>query len=334
MRLRTLIAPSMGQAMDLLRRELGEDAIIVSSETTAHGVKLIAAVDEPDEEFQPIDAVTADPFNGEPAADPIDVVHEVLVGHGVPNRLLERLIDMSFLVGADDPFDALSGAVEGVFSFKPLDLEQRLNRPLMLVGPPGAGKTVATAKIAARAVFSGRAVRLITTDTIRAGGIEQLDAFARLMRLRLHTAETDRQLMRLIDAAAPDEMVLIDSPGINPFSNRDFLELQSLVKAAAAEPILVMAGGGDVVDAMEQAQEFQRLGPERLLVTRLDMVRRLGSILAAADEAQLALTDCSNTPSVAEGLAPLNPTSLAQMLMPRVNSERSAFYPVSQGARP
>ena len=50
MRLRTLIAPTMAQAMDLLRRELGEDAIIVSTENTDTGTKIVAAIeeDEPD----------------------------------------------------------------------------------------------------------------------------------------------------------------------------------------------------------------------------------------------------------------------------------------------
>ncbi len=332
MRLRTLMAPSMVQAMDMLRRELGEDAIIVSSETTEHGVKLVAAIEEADDEVPSVGQVVVDTYGQASDEDPIDLIHEALMAHGLPNRLLERLIDASFLVGADDPLEALAGALAGTFNFKPLTLDKRVNQPLMLVGAPGAGKTVGVAKLAFRAVMAGRAVRLITTDTIRAGGIEQLDAFARLMKLPLETAETERQLTRLVDAAAPDDYILIDTPGVNPYAPRDMAEIHGMAKAIAVEPLLVVAGGGDVVDTMEQSQEFARLGVGRLLVTRLDMVRRLGSMLAAADAAGVAFSDYSMTPSVADGLNPLDPMGLARMLMPEP-SVVTLTQSVSQGAR-
>ena len=47
----------------------------------------------------------------------------------------------------------------------------------MLVGPPGAGKTIVAAKLMMRARRAGRPFAAITTDTRRAGGVEQLQAF-------------------------------------------------------------------------------------------------------------------------------------------------------------
>jgi flagellar biosynthesis protein FlhF len=331
MRLRTLIAPTMGQAMDMLRRELGDDAIIVSTETTDHGTKIVAAIEEDEPEVPSYGTVSGDPLGSNMAEDPIDVVHEALLLHGLPNRLLERLIDTSFVVGADEPIAALAGALGEIFTFDPL-VGRGPNQPLILFGAPGAGKTVTVAKLAARAVFAKRKVRLITTDTIRAGGIEQLEVFARIMKLPLHIAETDRQLARLVDGCAPDEYVLIDTPGVNPYSPRDMAEIQSFAKAVPAEPVLVLAAGGDVVDAMEQAQEFATLGITRMLVTRLDMVRRLGSILAAADAAAFAFSDCSITPAVADGLNPIDPMGLAKMLMPEPKPASTAQQ-VTQGLR-
>jgi flagellar biosynthesis protein FlhF len=322
----------MGQAMDLLRRELGNDAIIVSTENTDHGIKIVAALEEAEEEIPTIGRVVADPLGPEPVDDPIDVVHEALLQHGLPNRLLEKLIDASFIVGADDPTEALAGALARIYDFEPLAPSRGPNQPLMLLGAPGAGKTVTIAKLAARAVFAKRKVRIITTDTVRAGGIEQLQAFARIMKLQLYIAETDRQLARLVDAAAPDEHILIDTPGINPFSARDLAEVTALAAAVPAEPVLVMAAGGDVVDAMEQAQRFAALGIRRLLVTRLDMVRRLGSVLAAADAAAMAFSDCSRTPAVADGLNPLDPMGLAKMLLPEPAATTSA-QPATRGLR-
>jgi flagellar biosynthesis protein FlhF len=63
------------------------------------------------------------------------------------------------------------------------------------------------------------------------------------------------------------------------------------------------------------------------------MVRRLGSMLAAADAAELAFADYSMTAAVADGLSPLDPMGLARMLMPEPNAV-TLSQSVSQGARP
>lgn len=59
----------------------------------------------------------------------------------------------------------------------------------MLIGPPGAGKTLTIAKLATRSTPSGRKVGVITTDTARAGGIDQLAAFTKLLKLKLLAVE-------------------------------------------------------------------------------------------------------------------------------------------------
>src|SRR3546814_8389745 len=88
---------------------------------------------------------------------------------------------------------------------------------------------------------------------------------------------------------------------------RDFLDV------APAEPVLVMPAGLDIVDAAALADGFRPLAPSRLLVTRLDMVRRLGSALAAADAAKAAF--CEVGLSQAIGSRSAEHTSELQSLM-------------------
>lgn len=92
--------------------------------------------------------------------------------------------------------------------------------------------------------------------------------------------------------------------------------LDQLVRAAGAEPVLVLAAGGDAMEAADIAASFAAIGVGRLVVTRLDMARRLGSLLAAADAARLTFCDVSATPHIADGLSPINPVSLARLIMP------------------
>jgi flagellar biosynthesis protein FlhF len=111
--------------------------------------------------------------------------------------------------------------------------------------------------------------------------------------------------------------VFIDSPGINPFLRSDTAYLRELIEAADVEPILVLAAGIDPMEGAEAGESFARVGATRLLATRLDMARRLGGILAAADQGQLMFSEVTISPHVANGLVPIHPLSLAKLILPR-----------------
>ncbi len=310
MRLRTFTARTMPEAMALVRQQLGVDAIILSTQRSGAGVVVTAGLDQADEP-------SSDVLAAEPEQDPIEILHETLAAHGTPARLIEKLLAAATELAAPEAMPALVGSLEKTLKFAPLAL-RRGAQPLIMVGPPGAGKTVATAKLATRAVLAGRAVRIISSDTIRAGGIAQLEAFTRLLGIALHRAESERDMERLTLAATPEEIVLIDSGGINPYSASDRRELADLIAAAQAEPIFVLPAGGDIFDTTEMAQAFRQLGATRLLVTRLDMVHRLGSVLGAADASSLGFCGAGTSSDVATGLTPLNPIALARLLLPEM----------------
>ena len=54
-----------------------------------------------------------------------------------------------------------------------------------------------------------------------------------------------------------------------------------------------------------------------LVPTRVDMAHRLGSLVSAADAAQLAFAELGVSASVADGLKKLSPVSLARLLLPQ-----------------
>src|SRR5271170_3879873 len=109
MRLKSFIAPSMAEAMQLVRRELGDDAIIVSTQRAAggKGVRITAAL-EPADTDEAISQVLAD-ADRMPAAE---VVREALTDHGAPQRLVDRLVNMVRSSGIEDPSLACAAALE------------------------------------------------------------------------------------------------------------------------------------------------------------------------------------------------------------------------------
>ena len=116
-----------------------------------------------------------------------------------------------------------------------------------------------------------------------------------------------------------DHLVLIDTTSATPYAGRDMVRLTAFAEAAEVDRVLVMNAGRDAGDAAEIAAAFGALAPRRMLVTGLDMTRRLGSLLAAADACQAAFSDISETPEILDGLRPANPVALARLFLERAD---------------
>lgn len=314
MRLKTFSADTMNDAMALVKQHFGEEAIIVSTQAGENGtgVRITAAIDQIEEDFDFEDET----YEDELYHDPIEIITDALLNNGVPPQLSDDLIAAAEEMALEDPVLALAGAVDRYFSFSPMPLGTA-EKPILLVGMPGAGKTVTIAKLATQIVMRKQPVRVITTDTVRAGGFAQLEAFTKILKLKLISAGTPEELRAAVAGAQGRGHILIDCPGGNPFDDADVARQARLIKAVNADVVLVMAGGSDPMEAAEIARIYRELGARRLLLTRLDMTRRFGSYLSAAAVADLKLTEVGVGPNVADGLRPMNPVTLARLLLPQ-----------------
>jgi len=327
MQLKTFTANTAGEAMNLVRDELGGEAIIVSTQPTTDGkgVRIVASLDPAQAPYAPAPRSVPEAELREPTVlsgiDVDEAVCHALALHGTPGPLTERLAHSAALASGD-AYSALATALDGEFRFGPVP-SARDGKPVMLVGAPGAGKTVTTAKLATRASLAGYSVGVISTDSQRAGANEQLAAFTRILKLDLEIARTPDKLPKALDRLAGCEAIYIDTSSQNPFLESDMASLAEWTGAADVEPLLVMPAGGDVTEAGEMALAFAEVGAQRLIATRLDVTRRLGSILAAARQSRLCFSGVSITPRIANGLSTINAVSMARLLMPETASKRT-----------
>lgn len=88
----------------------------------------------------------------------------------------------------------------------------------------------------------------------------------------------------------------------------------------------MLAATTDAGEARDLAEAALAVGARRFVVTRLDIARRLGAVLAAAD-AGLALAGCSVTPHFAYGLRHLTPVVLAEHLLDLATRSRELPVP-------
>jgi len=100
--------------------------------------------------------------------------------------------------------------------------------------------------------------------------------------------------------------------------------------AVNAEILFVMATGADAMETADTVRAFSDLEAKRMIISRLDMTRRLGGILAAALVGRIAIANVSVNPSVADGLSQINPVSLAHLIIPEDVSDNQSRTKVAQ----
>jgi flagellar biosynthesis protein FlhF len=235
----------------------------------------------------------------------------VLRAQRVPEPLVQRIsaaIPLSVPSNTTLP-DRLAEALAICLDFG--RLEDVLNAPrLLLAGPAGAGKTTLAGKIAVRS--DRQDTRLVDAQAGRTGGHAQLNEYAATLGLALIGANSPTDLAAAV--AGQQEPFIVDTGGIDAADGQAWESLRPWIAAADAMPLLVMPANAPVDDALTAARAFRALGGRHLVVTRFDMVRRVGGVLGAAMEG-VALVAVSVTPHFAYGLRPLTADVLARRLL-------------------
>ena len=323
MRLKSFYAQTMTEAMQMVRDTLGEDAIIVATREERGGHVHVTAAVEPAFEVgeNPLSSAESDDWlqyddENDQSAVTEDLT-DILLRHSVPEDVIDHIISCATVVGLGDPASAMTASIEHLFAFRPLP-RQDSTKPIVMVGPPGAGKTLAVAKMAARSVMDGLDVAAISCDTVRAGGYEQLEAFTKLLRIPLYKAKTTADLTALYQDLQGRDQIIVDTAGINPFDTENVKDLARLIGTSECNAQLVLPAGCDAEEAGEMGRIFSTIGAYGLMPTRLDIARRLGALFSAAYHGTLAFSDAGNTPKVANGLITLTPQSLTQLLVPSI----------------
>ncbi|MEI7668800.1 MAG: hypothetical protein WCJ33_01805 [Pseudomonadota bacterium] len=318
MRLRTFNAPDMKLAMEMIRESLGSDAIIISTAPSENGVGItVTAAMEQDESQAKIGKTSFIQMPSFTNDIVLEKLETILKFHSIPEYILNHLLEVArhlCLQGKDEHTD-ITRLMAACFQYAPLPLEQE-NYTLMLVGPPGTGKTMTIAKIASQIVMDKKKPIVITTDNKRAGGVEQLSAFTTIMGIDLHIVDNRGELWRLMREHAPHNRILIDTGGVNIYNDKDMREINEYIKTdRSIEPVLVAAAGSDSQEADDMARSFAPLGVRRILVTRIDAARRFGSVMTAAYSGKFAFSSASNSSKIIGEFINFDPLTLTQLLL-------------------
>jgi flagellar biosynthesis protein FlhF len=192
----------------------------------------------------------------------------------------------------------------------PFDFDRHPTRHILFAGPAGAGKTSSLIKLAIR--YGLHAARLplqiLSLDTLRVGGWEQLAAYSRIAGLPFDVVHNPGLLGDALAEYKGKKLILIDSPGFSPAEFDDMPELP-----AGLEVHLVLPATLGAKAALRTLARFETFQPAKLLFTHVDEMETPGALLEVAMRSGLPVSFLANGRQIPEDI---REASKAELLAP------------------
>ena len=227
--------------------------------------------------------------------------------------------DIALQIPADTEAHRGRGLMLGLLSKKLPVLDTDLldtGGVIALVGPTGAGKTTTIAKLAACFAqrHNPRDVALVTTDTLRVGGREQLHGYGRQLGIAVHEADSAQTLALVLERLRDYKLVLIDTAGLGQRDRNLVGQLNWLRASGQVKTLLCLPANSHFSDLDEVVRRFSTVQPQGVVLTKLDETGRLGSALSVVVDHQLPMTWVTDGQRVPDDLHRANSAHLVLRL--------------------
>jgi flagellar biosynthesis protein FlhF len=333
MLLKRFEAKTLPQALELVRGECGENALVVETRPTSKGFLVVAARPDPTPvpAMRPRDQAGAQTLLSrwtrgfQPLAEhatDFGITGNVL--RAVERALLGTRVDLS---RPGDPAlpelaaKVLAGLIRGEARLE--DDPHGRFATIALVGPTGVGKTTTLAKLAGRARARGERIAIVTLDTYRVAAVEQLRAFADLLDAPFTVAFTPMDLRRALHEHRGCR-VFVDTTGKSPRDRDAMPLLEGHLKAGECATLLCLAAGTRARDSRIVLDAFEPLGIDAVCLTKWDETVAPGEALAAVVERGLPLSHVCVGQEVPADIVPATGLQLARAAFDLAGTEAQA----------
>jgi flagellar biosynthesis protein FlhF len=356
LRVKSYFAASFQEAMEQARKEMGQDALLLNSREAPPEARHLGAFEvvfgnttEPEavpdpassskpsedllQELRDIHSLLArmiaNPFSVK--RNRFSAIEETLIEAGVDAALaqdikqsvLERMGQRSVVeIGkpratADWRIDDLliEGADEVANRFA---VDSTLGRIAALVGPPGCGKTTTLIKLALKeGLMAGRPVRLLFAGSDKIGAAEQLRMYSTILGTSFQAVEDAASLSQAVDSAPENELVLIDTAGLNASGQQKTgSDIAALLSDSQRFDVhLVLTASMRSADMARIAEGFAAFNPSKLLFTKIDETDSLASVFCEVVRQGRPLSFFTNGQMIPEDIAPVSKEQIARSLV-------------------
>lgn len=185
-----------------------------------------------------------------------------------------------------------------------------------VIGGSGGGKTSSVAKLA---LFFSRTmnknITWVCADTIRSGAVAEARAYTDALGFDLKLVYAPEDLKDLTLGAGPDDLFLVDTPGYNPCSESQMVELGELLSELPKRiTYLVAPATIKESDLFQLSASLGVFNIDGVILTKLDETRSFGGVYNFARRNRIPLGYFADGRDAARDLEAADPLRLAAAL--------------------
>jgi flagellar biosynthesis protein FlhF len=184
-----------------------------------------------------------------------------------------------------------------------------------LLGPTGVGKTTTIAKIASRFVLKhgNQDIALLSTDTYRIGGHEQLRIYAKILGVEVYAAKDAKELQQTLEKLQDKKLILIDMAGLSQKDKMVSSQLDMLCEASRdIKKIICLNASGTLDNLNNVSKTFAGRGLDGCIITKADEAIGLGGVINAVLQNKLRILYLTNGQRVPEDITLVDKIALIE----------------------
>jgi flagellar biosynthesis protein FlhF len=349
MRLKTYHVGSISEAIPMIKRDLGADALILNTKKVKTGgflglfkkekLEVIAAVEnekpEISEEVTPETTNLIDELKNikqfmmqvveeDHLPNSIKAISERLKEEEITSKIHTELLSRLMAVvgqNADFTDEQVSRLARGemikLIQEHQKPIENKNPEIICFIGPTGVGKTTTIAKIAADYLLrEDKKVGLITSDTYRIAAVEQLKTYANILNIPIKVVETAADLEKAMSELRDCDVVLMDTAGRN-YQQKQYIDdlVQLLPDKTKIQINLVLSLTSKYQDMVKIIDNFQSISMDQLLLTKQDETSTSGAILNLIYHYSIPIPYIANGQNVPDDIISLTPELVADFIL-------------------
>lgn len=346
METKTYFASSVPAALEMARKELGREAMLVGSRPSsgdgrAYGRLEVTFTYERGQKFPtsqgPIGAWTRPSAATAPTGlgeirEELEALRTAIrtnpgggiridPAQGIIDRLKRggmveetaKVIAESALQRSEATEIAVRLELENVVRVRPfVPMKPGESRSLAFVGQPGRGKSTSLVKIAMRYGIAARIpTRIYSAGVHPVGGAEQMARYAAILGVPFNWYETLDSLHLALNGDRWRGLALIDTPGISQVEVEELAGWERVFRLHPdMERHLVLRADARSADISSVLSRLDCLSPTHLLFTGLDEAVDYGVLIESAIHSQLPLCFAAGGPRIPEDIAVIDCAAL------------------------
>ncbi len=207
--------------------------------------------------------------------------------------------------------------VERLDTIRPL-VKKDKRQVVLFVGHSGVGKTSSLVKIAVvNKILSKANILLVSADTYKVGGAEQLQTFASIVSMPYKSVYNPTELKDLLNKEKDRDFIFIDSSGKSYKDQEHLDELKAFIKVIPDAMIYLVESAAVNRKTFEKSLEiYDQFNLKGLILTKIDETEEIGSILPTLSRSDLPLAYVSSGQKIPEDLEPADRAKLSKLILP------------------